>query len=367
MLLLRLVLLLFFGFTFGFITETKANLYGFKSYNPYTKEEQLSDLRYPPLSIDNYREEMRKTILMLINYAKEKKPDFKIIIHNDQQLLNKSLWEYSLDGYNLIRKQSNAKDDFFLFHDKYVDIEPQRNTLAHKYLNMIDAIVLNNIYCGTQKINPVAKNHNLDLISVEYCPDINALEEAQINSIIDKRSIYAFTDLENAFKTIGDYEHINDSARNIYQISDAQNILILNDDSLYKSQEEFTNDLSKTNYDIIIIHPLFAHNKRFSDENFRKLKFKKNGTKRLIIAEFNISEANPMEYYWQDNWRIGNPSWLIRPSFSSPNNIITQYWAPEWKKIIAKYFDDLLNEDFDGVFFTGVENYSYFEQRSPLE
>ena len=29
-----------------------------------------------------------------VNYAKEKRPDFKIIIHNDQQLLNKSLWEY---------------------------------------------------------------------------------------------------------------------------------------------------------------------------------------------------------------------------------------------------------------------------------
>ena len=47
--------------------------------------------------------------------------------------------------------------------------------------------------------------------------------------------------------------------------------------------------------------------------------------------------------------------------------IITKYWHPEWKKIISRYFKDIINEGFDGVFFTGIENYKYFEDQTPLE
>lgn len=344
-----------------------AGMYGFDHFNPYTKKERILSLEDVPLSLPDYRAFMRDNLLMLIRYARQQNPDFKIIVHEGQDLINKSLWEYSREGYNRARLSLDADDKYFLFHNRYLDTEPEPNTNAYEYLHSIDAIAVNNIYCGSEIINPIALKYNLVAISIEQCANQEALDNAAVSAMVDKRSVYGFTDLSSAFKTIGNYNLINDSAKNIYNFSDAQNILILNDDSNYKNQQDLVADLAKTNYDIIIIKPLFAYNQRFSAENLRKLHFKKNGSKRLLIAEFNVSEANPREYYWLDNWKIGSPDWLKRKSFSSRDSVIVKYWQNDWKKIISRYFRDIINEGFDGIFFTGVENYRYYEQQNPLE
>lgn len=351
-----------------FTSNANAGLYGFNHYNPYTKEERVLNLKEVPKHIRNYRAAMRNNLLMLIRFAKEKKPDFKIVVHEGEDLLTKSMWEYSREGYNRARFSDNVEDDYFLFHHNYFAIEPTLDTPAYEYLHSLDAIILNDIYCGENfPVNPIIKNHHLDLISIEYCANEDSLNEAKISAIADGRSIYAFTSLDDAFKGIGDYSMINDSSKNIYNIGDAQNILILNDDTLYSSAEELANDISKTNYDIVIIKPLFKYRKRFSSLDLQKMRFKKNGTKRLLLAEFNVSEANPQEYYWNIKWKPGAPDWLVRQSFSNSDSIITRYWELEWRKIISRYFKDILNEGFDGVFFTGLENHQYFEQQNPLE
>lgn len=348
-------------------SEARADLYGFNHYNPYTLEERILDLSEVPVRLQNYRADMRNNLLMLIRYAKQQQNDFKIIVHEGQDLLTKSLWEYAHEGYNRARKNTDAQDDYFLFHRKFINIEPYRGSAAYEYLHGIDAIAVNNLYCGSGYVSPITKNHHLDLITIEQCSDEESLNRAKINAIADKKSIYGFTNLADAFNSIGDYDNINDSSKNIYNIEEAQNILILNDDSKYTSQEKLTDDLSKTNYDIIIIKPLFDNRQRFSSENLRKLHFKKNGSKRLLIAEFNVAEANPKEYYWLNDWQIGHPHWLVRKSFSSADGIITEYWNMEWRKIISRYFKDILTEGFDGVFLTGIETYKYFEQQNPLE
>lgn len=348
-------------------TEVNAGLYGFHQYNPYTKEERILDLKEVPLEIQNYRAYMRENLLMLIRYAKEKNPDFKIITHEGQDLITKSLWEYDLEGYNRARVQENAEDDSFLFHSNYREQEPQRYTPAHEYLHLIDAIAINNLYCKNGHESKVTQNHNIGLITIEECPSQTAIDEMQISAMINKKIAYGFTDANDAFNSTKNHNSINDSSKNIFQISDAQNILILLDDSKYSNKEHMVDELLKTNYDIIIIPPLFQHSIRFSDDDIRKLQFKKNGSKRLLIAAMNVSEASPSDYFWLKDWKVGLPEWLKRKSFTSKDNVITQFWHPEWKKIISNYFKDIMNEGFDGIFFTGVENYQYFEQQNPLE
>lgn len=348
-------------------TGAEAGLYGFHHYNPYTKEERILDLNEVPEKIYNYRAGMRDNLLMLIRYAKQQNPDFKIIAHEGQNLLNKSLWEYDREGYNRARQQENAEDDSFLFHTNYQEREPERYTPAYDYLQMVDAVAINNLYCGKGKENKITRQHNLGLISIEQCASQDDLDAAQINAMIDKKITYGFTDLANAFNNINDHNNINDSSKNVYDIEDAQNILIITDDSRYANKDLFIADLLKTNYDIIIMKPLFANSERFSAQDLQKLHFKKNGSKRLLIAEFNVSEAHPHDYFWFKDWKIGSPKWLVRKSFTSPDGIITKFWYSEWKKIISRYFKDIVNEGFDGIFFTGIENYQYFEQQNPLE
>ena len=347
--------------------KANAGLYGFNHYNPYTLKERILNINDVPENIPNYRALMRDNLLMLIRYAKEQNPAFKIITHEGQDLLTKSLWEYDREGYNRARVQENALDDSFLFHQKYKEQEPKRDTDAYEYLNLVDAVAINNFYCGQSKENAVAKKHNLTSITIEECPSQNALESAQVSAMIDKKITYAFTDITKAFNNIDDHNSLNDSSKNINDISDAQNILILTDDSQYQNKDALVADLLKTNYDIIIMKPLFANNERFAAEDLNRLHFKHNGSKRLLIAELNVSEASPQDYFWQQDWQLGSPSWLVRPSFSSPDGFITRYWDSDWKRIISRYFKDIVGEGFDGIFFTGIENYRYFERQTPLE
>lgn len=347
--------------------EAAAGLAGFNKENPYTKEERILHLKDIPEEIHNYRADMRENLLMLIRYAKEQNPNFKIIAHEGQDLLTKSLWEYDSEGYNRARKQENAQDDSFLFHNKFKDKEPNRYTPAYEYMNSIDAVAINNLYCGKGRESDVTKNHQLGQITIEQCTTEDELDSVQINAMINGKASYGFTDLNQAFKTIGNHNSINDSAKNITNVSEAQNILILTDDTLYQDKNKFVADLLQTNYDIIIIKPLFAFQERFSADDLKRLHFKKNGAKRLLIAELNVSEAFPEEYYWSKDWKVGAPDWLARKSFSSKDGVIVRFWDPVWKKIISEYFKDILNEGFDGIFFTGIENYHYFEQQNPLE
>ncbi len=349
------------------VNKADAGLYGFTRYNPYTKEERILHLNKVPQKIDNYRALMRANLLMLIRYAKQQNKDFQVITHEGQDLLTKSLWEYGREGYNQARTQENVKDESFLFHKNFKEQEPKRYTPEYDYLNVVDAVAVNNLYCGNGIENKVAQNHKLTKITIEQCPDIDTLEMARINSSLEKKASYFFVDIANAFNNIDDHVNINDSAQNVFKVSDAQNILIINDTSRFETKEKFINTLLKTNYDIIVMKPLFNDVERYDFEDLQKLHFKKNGSKRLLIAEFNVSEASPVEYYWHKDWKLGSPNWLIRPSFDNKDGIITKYWHPEWKKIISRYFKDIINEGFDGVFFTGIENYKYFEDQTPLE
>lgn len=345
-----------------------AGLYGFNSANPYTPEEKILDMKYLPMQIRNYRADMRDNLQMLIDYAKENKPDFKIITHEGQELLYRSAWEDARDGYNLShRKKGSIEDTTFLSRENETPQQPKPDTPEYKYLRSIDAVALNNLFCGDGKEQNITFNNNLGLIGIDYCQSSEAADRAIVRSVLDKKILYVFENPENAFNDIASQPLINDSAKNVNKVADARNILILTDDSRYTSKDRFVQDISRTNYDIVVIKPLFAHTKRFSPEDIRRMQFKKNGSRRLLIAEMNVSEASPQDYFWRDRWKIGAPSWLVRKSFVEPNAVIAQYWNEEWRRIIARHFKDIVATGFDGVFFTGLQNHFYFEQQTPLE
>lgn len=348
-----------------------AGLYGFDKANPYTAEEKILDMKYLPKQIRNYRADMRNNLQMLINYAKKNNPDFKIITHEGQEILYRSAWEDTRDGYNLARRQKgqqgSIEDTTFLSKGKEIPQEPQIDTPEYDYLHSVDAVAINGLYCGDGKEQNVTFNNNLGLISIDYCPSSEEMDSAIIRSILDKKMLYAFENRELAFNNISSQAIINDSAKNINQVADAKNILIITDDSRYSAKDEFVKELNNTNYDIIIINPLFNSRQHFTPEDIQTLRFKKNGGRRLLIAAMNVSETTPRDYFWNSRWKIGNPSWLARPSLVDADGVITEYWDENWRKIISQHFKDIMRTGFDGVFFTGLQNHFHFEKQTPLE
>lgn len=350
------------------INKANAGLYGFDNINPYTQSEGILSMDYLPDSIPNYRAEMRNNLLMLIEYARSQNPNFQILAHEGQELLLKSRWEYDLEGYNRVRdRELGVHDPAFLFTSEIGTKAPKEGSAAYRYLKSINAIILNNIYCGDGIEENITINNNLGFISIEQCSDELALDSAITRSVLDHKVIYAFTDRKNAFKDIFSQPLINDSARNIEKANQAQNITFILDDSNYNSAEEMVAKISNSNHDIVVINPFFHNNTPFSPEDVRRMSFKKNGASRLIIATLNVSEASPSDYFWNHRWRKGNPSWLVRNSFVTDNALITRYWSEEWKQILSQYMKDIIASGYSGILFTGIENHNYFEHLTPLE
>ncbi len=350
--------------------DAVAGLYGFDQANPLTIEEQILNLDEPPEYIVNYREQMRNNITMLAEYAKARNPDFKIIVHEGRKLLLKGLWEYHLQGYNEAKRfGTQAKDPSFLLRlkQKMPLSSSLMDSSTRNYLKNLDAVVLNNLFCQGQPQEEILKKQGIPVISVDECSSEEAFDEAIQESVGEKTLLYGFVNKKRAFNNLRYQPVINENARNVFQIGDTANIAFLIDDSAYGSKDEFIRDIRNSNFDIIVIPPLFHRNTPYTAEEVNSLKFKKNGTKRLIIAELNVSEASDRDYYWQNDWEIGHPDWLSRLSFVEENQVITRYWHEEWKKIISRFFRDIVAIGFDGAFLTGLNNHEYFERQTPLE
>ncbi len=354
----------------GFSASAHAGLYGFSNVHPLTKEEEILEVVSPPYDIPNYRALMRNNLYMLISYAKAQNPNFQAILHECDDVLYKSLWEYHLEGYRRARKQGLDADDpsFLIRNTKDIPEQYQEdNNISKNFYKLVDGVVYNNLYCSPVKINPAMKDSPIRVISISHCPSLATFDAAVRLATKENVLFYGFLKSGQAFRYISNQPIINENADNIFKVSEARNISFLVDDSRYQSKLEMINDIQNSNYDIVVINPLFHIQTPFSAKEVESLRYKKNGARRLIIAMQNVAEAFQSHYYWHPEWTKQRPDWMVRFSFNSENAYITRYWTSEWQKIISDYTKSILNSHYDGIFFTGIENHRYFETQTPLE
>lgn len=351
-------------------SKASAGLYGFTSGTPLSQEEKILQMSAPPEDILNYRALMRQNLEILINYAKENKPNFQILLHECDEVLYKSLWEYHLSGYYQALQKAGAKADPSFLSKSVKDLSeeylPEEN-IDHQIFDKIDGIVYNNLYCGQRKIDSFLKNSNKKIATISYCATDKSYDQAALLSANENVLFYGFENPKTAFQYISKQPIINENARNIFNVQEAENISFLIDDSHYQNKAEMIRAIRDSNYDVVIINPLFHNTIAFSKEEVKQLQYKKSGPRRLIIALQNVSEAFKSHYYWQEDWQIASPKWIKRASLVNKNAYITAYWSEEWQKIVSNYFKSIVDSGYDGVFFTGINNHLYFESQTPLE
>ncbi len=350
--------------------KAEAGLYGFTTGKDPTVEEEILDMPAPPQNILNYRSLMRDNLQMLIDYAKENKPEFQIMLHDCDEMLYKSLWEYHLTGYSHARGNNDDKSDpsFLSYTNDELETAylPEQN-LNKEFAAKVDGIALNNLYCGERKVYDFLRHQNIKISAISQCANLTAFDKAAELSTQDGVLFYGFINPNTAFKYIADQPIINENTRNIFKLQDASNISYLIDDSRYKTKEQMILDIANSNYDVIVIKPLFQRGIPFSKEEVESMKYKKSGPRRLILAMLNVSEAFKAHYYWDADWNMENTPWLARESFVNEDAYITKYWSEEWKKIVSNYFKSVVQTNYDGVFFSGINNHMYFEHQTPIE
>lgn len=337
-------------------SSVNAGLYDFTKFNEFDEKKEIPERQSPPQFIINYRQKMRDNINMLANYAKLVNQDFKIIVHGADELLSISNIEIYTKEYNLIRLRDAKKNKTFI---------PQYSIeKLISFAGNVDAISVTNILCGENQLEE--GEDEIKKIYIEKCIGEEQIDYAIRESVKENAPLYIFSHIDNAFKNIKKEIIINESAKNILTLNDAKNISILTDDSNYADKYAMMEDIMNSNYDIVVIKPLFRGNVRYTKEEINSLKAKKSGFRRLIIAQMSLSETNPQDYFWREDWKIGNPYWLRRLSFVDENAIITEYWNNEWREIISSHFKSIMDTGFDGAWLTGAENFKYYEKLTPL-
>ncbi|HIP23047.1 MAG TPA: hypothetical protein EYG79_05560, partial [Rhodobacteraceae bacterium] len=89
--------------------------------------------------------------------------------------------------------------------------------------------------------------------------------------------------------------------------------------------------ISDSDYNMVVIEPIYteAENTGFPIEATLARLHQKP---RIVLAYIDIGQAEEWRTYWQPNWRIGAPSWIVANDPDGwEGNYPVAYWHPAWK------------------------------------
>ncbi len=129
----------------------------------------------------------------------------------------------------------------------------------------------------------------------------------------------------------------------------------------YQLQEADPATVAASSYDLVVID--YARDgtdgTAYSAGQIQQIR---NGGK-IVLAYLSIGEAEDYRFYWQPQWRPGQPSWLGPENPDWPGNYEVQYWQPEWWRIaIRPYLDKILAAGFDGVYLDIIDGYWFWHE-----
>jgi len=298
-----------------------------------------------------FRSEMRGFVQSISDYAKSTNPDFIVITQNGIELLT-----------------DNSKSD---------------GKLVQTYLDKIDGVGQEHVFYGVEGYEiptpsdyrnyllgflDLAESQNLKVLVTDYCGVPELVNDSFSKN--NERNYISFAAPSDDFDLdeIPDYPEspFDENSMNIAKLPGAKNFLYLINSSMFSNKQFFLTALQKLNYDLLIIDPFYS-GRLLKEADIQSLKTKANGGKRLVIAYLNIGAAEQFRYYWQNDWGIGNPAWIVA-RYSDPlyyNEYWVKYWVKDWQDIIFgngySFLDKILGSGFDGVYLDNLEVYAFFE------
>lgn len=308
-----------------------------------------NDDENPLLSGMDYKQEMRNFVQDLSAYAKGINPNFSIIPQNGAELV------------------SSTGDD---------EGSPEMS-----YINAIDGIgqeSLNYGYDGDDQSTPtlenqwmrnflnMAKNNGTVRIMVtDYCSTLSKMDNSY--SVNNSNGYISFAADHRELDNIPNYPSpvYSENSDIINDLQQAKNFLyLINPDNLLSTKQEFVDAVKNTNYDYVIMD-FFYNGEEFTAAQIDELKQKANGGKRMLISYMSIGEAENYRYYWQTNWTVGSPSFIVNENPNWQGNYVVKYWETEWQNIIFgnnnSYLKKILDAGFDGVYLDIIDAFEQFE------
>jgi cysteinyl-tRNA synthetase len=295
----------------------------------------------------DFKQEMRDFVQAISAYTKAKIPEFIVIPQNGQELV-------TLNGDNkgtadltyLSSIEGQGREDLLYGYDADNKATPESET---EY--MTDFLDL-------------AKEYGIVILVTDYCSSTSKIDDSYSRN--NSKGYISFAATHRGLDNIPAYP-VNPFSENnnVVTLDEAKNFLYLINPDQYSGRQDFINAVTSTNYDLLIMD-LFFNEEPFTAGEVETLRNKANGGKRLVICYLSIGEAEDYRYYWQSNWKRGNPEWLYKENPDWEGNYKVKFWMDDWQKIIFgnenSYLDKILDAEFDGVYLDIIDAFEYFEE-----
>jgi cysteinyl-tRNA synthetase len=301
----------------------------------------------------NYRYQMRRFILNIASQARKYQKDFIIITQNGLELFrekNTKNWHKTL--INTVNGIA-AEEVFYGNPNTGAKTPPKISRAMLKIL------------LGLNKFNK-------KILLVDYVKKPKL--RLKIQGLARRYGFISFTGQKDLARIPQPkYIKAHKPQKAVPNLQAANNFLYLINPKWFSSRNEFVKALAQTKYDLLIIDAFFK-GKPLTPAQIMRLKQKKSGSQRLVIAYLSIGEAENYRYYWKKSWYKKKPPFLAQENPQWAGNYKVKYWLPSWQKIICglpqegdgfekSYLKRIIAAGFDGVYLDIIDAALYFEKK----
>lgn len=325
--------------------------------------------------VPQFREELRKLVEGLAQYAEARDPRFIIVGRNPLGLMATSPWE--------IQRQSLADP-------KAEDRDPIPDTAPgapfRRILRDLDAVALDDLNCPKPKPKPedpqptpaqikaeaaraaqikAIRAAGMPILSLDRC-DVSRYDLARKGHAAKTMSVAAIG-APDAPKRLPHERPPFETADGVSILADARNAYWLRSPRAYGSKADWLAAAANSNADLLIVDAFYSADQPLTKAEVAAMKYKFMGPRRLVLAEIDLTAARDDRHYWKREWRIGETPILREPLRDHSNGALTNYWLKDWKDILGPYFVGLMDLGFDGVLLEGLEAADRLEYEVILE
>ncbi|SCA55224.1 conserved exported hypothetical protein [Candidatus Terasakiella magnetica] len=317
-----------------------------------TDGEEDSKAIYTGPNID-YSHEMRRLVQNIAKYGRKFKRDFIVLTKGGRGLLT-----------------------------KVIDVDQLITSPSSVYLQTIDGVIQPNLSYGldgfgealTEKEQgeilqdlQVAKDTGLNVFTLDFASKPKDVDKAIRFATKNKFIPYVAPGMGMRNNKLPNWPKrpYKENAHTITNAQSIKNYVLIDDSSRFGTASEYAMKIHNTNYDMVIT-PVFHHRSQtLGRHNVRKMQFKKLGARRPVLAYIDIGAADVGAYYWKENWRMGNPSWVLDLAPSSSDKYLVQYWHPSWHQVLygnnMSFLYGIMKEGYDGIVLDGIYAHELFE------
>ncbi len=309
--------------------------------------------RGPTAAIIDLREEMRRFVQASAAFVRQQRADFAVVAEGGLDLLVKTDEADRLKTAPA-RAYMQALDGLIVpglfFDDPAKPGEGPKPEKLEKRLALLEN----------------ARAQRLKLMVVDFVTGADEAEEA-----IRRSAELGFI----PFPALQPIDQINalprfparpyrENGESVVSFPGVRNFMIVSDSRPFGREDEYALKLHDTNFDAAIVS-VFHGRLPLSPQAVETLKYKKLGSRRLVLARVDIASIAAGSFFWKPNWREGSPNFIDEPMAGEPDRHWVQYWRPNWQQIVTgnpdSYLFGVIAQGFDGVVLAGLDSWRHYE------